>query len=217
MRLLILGASGGCGRWATRLAAEQGHQVTALVRPQTPFEPPTGVTVRRGNPLDPSELRAAAAGQDAVISCIGPQRSNPRNPWSPLRPPLAVAELSAGAAVAAVDGSPARRFACISAAGVGDSATAMNGVMRWLVRHTTIGAMYADLDAMEQVLRHSRLDWVAVRPVTLVNAAPSSRTRVLGRYRTMSVVGRADVAAWLLRVATDPAPVQIRTPMIGWW
>lgn len=217
MRLLILGASGGCGRWATRLAAEQGHQVTALVRPQTAFKPPAGVTVRRGNPLDPSELSAAAAGQDAVISCIGPQRSNPRNPWSPLRPPLGVAKLSAGAVVEAVDGSPVRRFACVSAAGVGDSATAMNGVMRWLVRYSAIGAMYADLDAMEQVLRQSHLDWVAVRPVTLVNAAPSGRTRMLGRYRTMSVVGRADVAAWLLRVATDPAPVQIRTPMIGWW
>jgi uncharacterized protein YbjT (DUF2867 family) len=151
--LLILGASGGCGRWATRLAAEQGHHVTALVRPQTPFKPPAGVIVRLGNPLDPSDLSAAAAGQDAVISCIGPQRSNPRNPWSPLRPPLGVAELSAAAAVEAVDGSSARRFVCISAAGVGDSATAMNGVMRWLVRHSTIGAMYADLDAMEQVLR----------------------------------------------------------------
>jgi hypothetical protein len=90
-------------------------------------------------------------------------------------------------------------------------------VINWLVRHSTIGAMYADLNAMEQVLAQSRLDWLAVRPVTLVNATPSNRTKLLGRYRVMSIVGRADVAAWLLRVATDPTPILNRTPMIGWW
>jgi uncharacterized protein YbjT (DUF2867 family) len=110
-----------------------------------------------------------------------------------------------------------RRFVAISAAGVGDSATSANVVINWLVRHSTVGEMYADLHAMEQVLAGSQLDWLAVRPVTLVNAAPSNRTKRLKQYRATSVVGRADVAAWLLRAATDPDPVVDRTPMIGWW
>lgn len=217
MRLLVLGASGGCGRWVTRLAASEGHDVTAIVRPTTPFQPPAGVSVRRGSALDRDDLSRAIEAKDAVISCIGPQRTNPRNPWAPLRPPLRVAELSGRAVVAALQSSSVQRFVAISAAGVGDSLPAANRMIRWLIRRSTIGAMYADLDAMEQVLRQSSLDWLAVRPVTLVEAAPSKRTRVLRRYRAVSIVGRADVAAWLLRAATDPARISDRTPMIGWW
>src|SRR5688572_8141759 len=100
MRVLILGASGGCGRWVTRLAAKAGHEVTALVRPETPFEPPREVRVQRGSALDPADLARASDGSDAAISCIGPQRTNPRNPWAPLRPPQHVAELCARAMAA---------------------------------------------------------------------------------------------------------------------
>jgi uncharacterized protein YbjT (DUF2867 family) len=77
--------------------------------------------------------------------------------------------------------------------------------------------MYDDLNRMEEVLRASGEDWVAVRPVTLVNAGrPSGRARVLRRYRALSLVSRADVAAWLLAVASEAEP-EDRTPVIGWW
>ncbi len=108
MRLLILGASGGCGRWATRLAHEAGHDVTALVRPGTAFAAPTGVIVRRGTILEDADLAAAVAGQDAVISCLGAQRANPHNPWSPLRPPRHIARESAGRLVPAMTAAGVR-------------------------------------------------------------------------------------------------------------
>ncbi len=60
-------------------------------------------------------------------------------------------------------------------------------MMRWLLRNSTIGEMYADLEAMEGVDRASALDWVAVRPVTLVDAkAPSDKARVVPRFRMVS-------------------------------
>ena len=65
-----------------------------------------------------------------------------------------------------------------AAAGVGESPPDTNALMRWLLRSSTIGEMYADLEAMEAVCRASGLDWQAVRPVTLVDAtAPSTRAR----------------------------------------
>lgn len=217
MRILILGASGGCGRWAARLAAEAGHDVTALVRRDTPFDPPAGVTVRRGSVLVEAELAPVVAGHDAVISCLGAQRVDPRNPWSPLRPPPDIARDSAGRLVQAMTAAGVDRLAAISAAGVGDSLASTNAVMRWLLRSSTLGAMYADLDAMEAVYRASALDWQAVRPVTLVDArAPSTRARVVPRFRLVSTISRADVAAWLVRVAADPQPILDRTPMIGY-
>jgi len=35
MKLLILGASGGCGKWLVQLAHERGHLVRVIVRPTT--------------------------------------------------------------------------------------------------------------------------------------------------------------------------------------
>jgi uncharacterized protein YbjT (DUF2867 family) len=215
--VLVLGASGGCGQWVTRLAQEAGHRVRALVRPGTPFDAPEGVDVRVGSALDVEDIAAAVEEQGVVISCIGPQRANPWNPWSSLRPPLGVAERSARAILDAIGSSGHRRLVAISAAGVGDSIARTTPAMRWLIAHSTIGEMYADLNRMEEVLRASGQDWVALRPVTLVNAGrPSGRARVLRRYRALSVVSRADVAAWLLAVASA-AEAKDRTPVIGWW
>jgi uncharacterized protein YbjT (DUF2867 family) len=216
MRILVLGASGGCGNWATRLAAADGHAVTALVRPEARLAPPAGVTVLRGSVLDAAILARAVDGQDAVISCLGAQRVNPRLPWSPLRPPGPIAERSATALVSALSGTRIRRVAAISAAGVGDSLPATNALMRWLLRTSTIGEMYADLERMEAVYRASDLDWIAVRPVTLIEVKPSSRARVVTRFRMSSVIAKADVAAWLLRSVTSPEPLGDRTPMIAW-
>src|SRR5688500_13808966 len=113
MKIAVLGASGGCGRWVTRLAVEGGHQLTALVRPGTPFGPPAEVAVRRGSALDESEVFGVAEGHDVVISCIGPQRVNPRDPWSPLRPPAHVAERSAHVIVRAMQRAGVRRLVAI--------------------------------------------------------------------------------------------------------
>jgi uncharacterized protein YbjT (DUF2867 family) len=216
MRIAILGASGGVGLWVTRFAVEAGYAVTALVRPDRAFQPPPGVRVLRGAALDQRDLTTAVETQDVLISCLGAQRTQPWNPWSPLRQPSRVAEPSARAMAAVVPSTSVCRVVVVSAAGVGDSLVWTNPAIRWMLRHSTVGEMYADLGGMEETLRASSLEWVAVRPVTLVNAAPTSRTRVLSRYRAVSIIGRADVAAWLLRVATEPY-VGDRTPMIGWW
>jgi hypothetical protein len=71
MRLLILGASGGCGPWLTRLAAERGHTVTALVRPSATLDAPSGVVVERGDVTDGAVLDSIMPGHEAVLSAIG--------------------------------------------------------------------------------------------------------------------------------------------------
>lgn len=217
MRILVLGASGGCGRWLTRFACEGGHHVTALVRHGTPFESLKAVAVKRGSVLDEIELTDAMDGQDVVISCVGPQRVEPRNPWSPLRQPPHVGERSVRMIIEVMHNLEIRRLVAISAAGVGNSLERTNRVMKWLMARSAIGEMYDDLNAMEGVLRDSRLEWVALRPVTLVNAKPSGRAKVVAAFRTHSVIGRADVAKWLLRVAVSKTPPVQRTPMISWW
>ena len=216
MKLLVLGASGQCGIWVVRFAVERGYDVTALVRPSTIYEPPTGVRVVRGAVLDPRMMAQVAHGQDAIVSCLGPQRVRPANPFSPLKSPPHFCEQSARVIVDAAHAAGIRRVGAISAAGVGDSEPLLPALMRWLLRHSTVGVMYADLAAMEQVFESSGLEWCAVRPVTLVNAAPSTRAREVPRFKMTSTIGRADVARYMLDMLGDTPPSRSRVPFIGW-
>jgi uncharacterized protein YbjT (DUF2867 family) len=216
VRLLVIGASGQCGRWVARLAAARRHTVTALVRPTTRYEPPAAVVVERGDVLDAVALVGLMRGHDAVLSCIGPQRYHPANPWSAIRPPPRIGERSATSIVSAMRSAGVGRVVAISAAGVGDSASRLPLMMHLLVATSSVGAMYDDLEQMEGVYRRSGLEWTAVRPVTLVDGDPTSRTRILDRYRMTSTIARADVARWMLDLVDGRAPDGGRTPMIGW-
>ena len=218
MKLIVFGASGQCGQWVVRLALARGHDVTAFVRPSAAYVAPAGVRVVRGDVLAPDSVAEGAAGQDAILSCLGPQRSVPANPFSALRSPPHFSERSATCIVSAAKALKIERLGAISAAGVGDSALLLNAPMRWLLAHSTIGQMYQDLSRMEQVYATGVPSWFALRPVTLINAAPSRRARLLRRFGPLSVIGRADVAQWMLdQLASSAAGTQARTPMIGWW
>lgn len=211
----MLGASGGCGRWVTDLAAQRGHRVTALVRPSAMFAVPAGVNVLRGEVLDPSTLEGALDGMDAVLCCVGIRRRRPSNPWSGLASPPDLTSRVASSLVDAMPRRGVRRIIAISAAGVGSSASKVSPINRWLFRHSNIGVAYADLELMEQALRGADLDWLAVRPATLTNGPPTGRQHVVPFYGLLTRIPRADVATWMLNSVERPAPFTERTPMIA--
>ena len=215
MKLMVVGASGQCGQWVVRLAAQEGHDVTAFVRASTPYRPPDGVRLATGDVLDPAAVRQVMAGHDAVLSCVGPQRITPANPFSPLKSPPQFCERSARVLVDAAQATGVRRLGAISAAGVGDSAHLLPWLMTWLLRYSTVGVMYADLAEMERVYAASELDWFALRPVTLTNAAPSTSAREIPRFRMVSTIGRADVARYMIDMLGPNPPSRSRTPFIG--
>lgn len=214
MRILVLGASGGCGRWLVRLAAGRGHRVTALVRGTAPFEPPAGVTVVRGEATDPHALDAAVRGHDAVLSGLGLRRAG-RSPWAPLRSPPDLTTRVARALVAAMGRHGVRRVVAVSAGGVGESRAQLSAPVRWLVDAGNVAVAYRDLAGMEAVLAESPADWLAVRPVTLTNGAPTGQGRPVPRYTLTSTVRRADVAAYMLAAAERAGPHEERRVLLG--
>jgi uncharacterized protein YbjT (DUF2867 family) len=214
MKLLILGASGATGRWLVRLAAQAGHDVTALVRPSTPFDAPAGVRVIRGEVLDPAIIATAVENKDAVASCLGIRRAS-KFPWAPILSPPDFTARVASALIPAMSHAAVRRVVAISAGGVAESITQLTTPVRWMVGAGTIGVAYRDLADTERLLSASRLDWLAVRPVTLVDGPPTGRVGKVEKYGLFSIVRRADVATWMLGALARPTPYVEQTVLLG--
>jgi putative NADH-flavin reductase len=218
MRLAILGASGGVGKHLCRFAAEARHETAALVRPATPFEAPAGIRVVRGEALDQGALEEVLAGGEVVISSLGIQRANPKNPWSPLTSPPDFCSATARMIVSVMKAHGIRRIVAVSAAGVGESAAQMNLLMKFMVARTNIGVAYRDLAVMEDVYREAErdfgLDWMCPRPTRLTHGPRTDRVKIVDAFTMSSAISRADVAAWMLARIADPEPLAPRLPQI---
>ena len=214
MHLLIIGASGGCGRWLTRLATERGHSVTALVRPGALLERSPGVAMARGDVTDPAVLDTVLPGHDAVLSALGLRRAG-RSPWAPLRSPPDLTARTTRHLLTAMQRHRVARLVAISAAGVGDSYAQLTWPVRRLVGSGNIAVAYRDLAAMEALLDASDRDWLVVRPVTLADGPPRRPARAVSRYGLTSAIRRSEVASWMLDAVARPAPYTERRSQLG--
>jgi putative NADH-flavin reductase len=197
MRLFVIGATGGIGRQLVEQALERGHLVTAFVRaPEKLGAPREGLTVLRGDPLDPKALSAALSGHDAVLSALGapgPGRST-------------VTGDGARAAVAAMQAAGVWRLLVVGVALLFEDAGWIGAVFR----KTLLRNVAHDHAEMERIVKASGLEWTIVRPPRLTNGALTQRYGVTaerlppgaGRIATVS---RADVAHFLLDEVERPA------------
>lgn len=214
MKLLILGASGGCGQWLVKLAYERGHEIRVLVRPDTPFNSPPGVEVNRGDVLDEMILDSLLEDRDAVISALGIKRKNPMNPWSALSSPQNFTSKVTKSLIEMMTKHNVSRIAVVSAAGVGNSFQQVHPVMRWVINQTNLSYSYRDLEEMERLLSISNLDWLAVRPTTLTEGGALGSVKITDYYGLFTNITRGNVAKWMLDSVEQPRPFKDNTPMI---
>ena len=214
MRLMVIGASGGVGRWAATLAASEGHSVTAVVRPTSEVDPVDGARIVRGDLTDPEFLENVVTGHDAVISCVGLRRAG-KSPFAKLLSPPDLTTRLASTLTRAMENRDVRRLVVISAGGVADSFAKLTWPVQQLIRTGNVAVAYRDLAEMEARLSASSLDWLAVRPVTLMNGAPAGRARPVSRYGLASIVRRSDVAQWMVRAATQHDSFVEHTVLLG--
>jgi putative NADH-flavin reductase len=192
MRVAIVGASGRSGREAVTHALAAGHQVTAVVR--TASGAPDGTDVMVADGRDSSALRAAIAGADAVISCLGhPSAKSDDTLLTDGATALLTAMTSAGVT----------RLVIVSAAGAfvaGDDPLSRFVAKPLLGRF--LKSVFDDTRRMEDVVRASGAEWTILRPSRLVPGQSGSTYRrridlaVHWHYNTrFDTVGRAAIDA----------------------
>ena len=213
MKLTIIAATGGIGRRILEQATAAGHDVTAVVRDPSRLPSTTARVVTVDLDRDTAALANAVAGADAVLSGLGARTKADEG----------IATRGTRAIVDAMRTTGSTRLVVVSAAPIGTVPSpadphppthdAGDGFfMRHLfsgVAKTLFTAHYADLAAMEDVVRASGLDWTIARPPKLTDKALTGtyRTALDQNVRGGWSISRADVADLMLGVLDRPETV----------
>jgi putative NADH-flavin reductase len=200
--ILVIGANGGIGRQTVETALASGFQVTAILRdPSRLSLTHPNLEIVKGDILEPAEFQTHLRGKDAVISAIGVKggltHDEPTTLYSRGNSRLLEAMRQAGAkrvffiSASAVEISPLLPFIVRLVA---------KYVLQKLLRH-----MYADLRAMERLIRESEADWTIIRPPRLTDKPATGKYRwsVNAFLRNCLSISRGDVAHFMLHHIDD--------------
>ncbi len=190
LRLAILGATGGIGGRLLAWAVDAGHPVQVLARTAGAVPRRRGITVTEGDASDPAAVADTVSGADAVLSALGPRGA--KTPGNQL-------ETAAANVSAAMAKTGTRRLIVVSAAGAFIREDPEAGRLVKMIIPAILAEPFADVRAMEQVIRGSDLDWTLVRPTRLVNDPGRGEYRVRDRYPApgLTKIARADVAQFI--------------------
>ena len=211
MNIVILGASGGCGRLLVEQSVARGDSVVAVGRSSSTIEARDGVKVQRGDLGDPLFLAQCFAGADVVISALG-HRLAGLAPWHQPQDPAFI-DRATKATLQACRQAGVGRVMAISAGGVGPSWAGMPAVFKLFVRGSALKNVYPSLARMEEVLLASGLDVCIPRPSGLTDEPAAGGVRIVTTYKGRAAISRADVASWMLGEAHKPS-FEHRTPLI---
>jgi putative NADH-flavin reductase len=195
MRLLVLGATGGIGKYLLEYATARGHEVTAFARSPQKIALNSGrLRVVPGDLLNADQLAQVLPGHDAVLSAFGPstlRRVNMRGQFGEVL-------------AKALERSGVRRALVVSSALLFQEQNALGN----LLRATLFRNLIPDMTAMESALERDGLEWTIVRPPRLTNGPLTQDYSVAdSRLPKGMTVSRACVADFMVKEAERPAHV----------
>jgi len=200
MRITVVGATGGTGKHLVRQALDAGHHVTAVVRNAARLRQAghPRLYVVTADVMDPEAITKAMAGQDAVVSALGPRAKGDTS----------VCSDGARAIITAMRATGTRRLVVVTASGhivdEGDGPFTRTVVKPMLRRYLREG--FADFARTDQAVQASGLDWTIMRPPRLTDGEPRSyRTAVDRNVRGGITLARTDLAHAILATLADPA------------
>lgn len=197
MKITIIGASAGVGLQAARMALQKGHEVTTLSRRIVPL--PDHAKLRRvqGSATNPSDVRAAVEGADAVLITLGVKSPFPTTLFSDSARILLRVLQEAGSFATLI---------VLTGFGAGDSWSYNSLPMRALFT-LLLKAVYADKTEQERLIAGSYPRWEIVRPGRLTNSEMTGRYRVLDDLvegMKVGAISRSDVAHFMVAQVENP-------------
>lgn len=179
------------------MALQQGHEVTTLSRRIVPL--PDHAKLRRvqGSATNPSDVRAAVEGADAVLITLGVKSPFPTTLFSDsARILLRVLQETGSSATLIV----------LTGFGAGHSWSYNSLPMRALFT-LLLKAVYADKTEQERLIAGSYPRWEIVRPGRLTNGAMTGHYRVLDDLvegMKVGAISRSDVAHFMVAQVENP-------------
>lgn len=194
MKLAVFGATGGIGTQITEQALAAGHEVTILVRDLARMKiDHEKLYVVIGNVLDPGKVEEAVAGSEAVIITLGNTSDNPDM----------VVSSGTEHIIQAMQKQGISRLVAVTSLGVGDSKDQVPLSFKMLMK-TVLRKTMEDKERQEELIRHSELDWIIVRPGGLTNGPPTGNyTYGVDPAIMAGQISRADAAEFVLKQLTD--------------
>jgi putative NADH-flavin reductase len=195
MRVGIVGATGGVGRWLMAIARENGDHVKILVRDPSKLPRDLGaIGVVRGDVLDREAVETVIGGCDVIFSALGAHGLGKTLLYS-----LGTANI-----IAAMKRASIKRLLAVSSAGVEDDPN-MNVFARRVLMPFVLGNVLADMREMERLIGESDLVWTIVRPGRLTDGPRTGLYRANERFvpERGREISRADVADFMVRVVVD--------------
>jgi putative NADH-flavin reductase len=193
VNVIVFGAGGKTGLLVVDKAQAAGHSVTVFVHDGAHFDK-AGVKVVTGDATDAAAVRAALAGQDAVIDSIGGKT------------PYKATELERTAVrniVAAMLDEGARRLVVVSMIGVGESKEQAPFWYEYLMLPTFLRGADKDKTAMEASVQASGLEFVIARPPLLTEDPATGSVVIVGEAEKAHKITREDLAQFLVDQLTD--------------
>ena len=196
MQILVLGATGGTGRWLVTRALDQGYDVTALVRnPASLKFKHERLKVVKGDVGNQAALTEAMVGSGAVISTLG--KGLKLRDLVEINKPVNFYSGSAKQIIETMEKSKVKRFIGLTSMATNPNPikTSVSNKMFFYV----LKEAFLDMRRMEEIVRASSLDWTIVRPSNLSNQPPQGSYKLGTDYNIeLTKIGRTDLAGFLL-------------------
>ncbi len=197
MKVLVFGANGKTGEKVVEAALAKGHQVTVFVRDAGKVTDGR-VDIATGDATNPTDVRKAMLGQEAVIDAIGGAT------------PYKDTELESSAAHAilgCMEEAGTKRLVVVSMMGIGDSIDETPVWYKYLMMPTFLRGATKDKTAMEAEVKAHGVEFVIARPPLLTDGDATGSVRVIGQGETGHKITRADLAEWMVEQLESDAYV----------
>ncbi len=212
MKVLVFGATGPTGREIVSRALEKGHDVTAFARNPKglDMQEADGFRIFTGDVLQPKTVDRAMIGQRAVLCAIGPRARTGIG-----ETPTNVVSVATRHIIEAMERCGTKRLITLSSVGVGDSRGQAGFFLKAIVVPLFLKAQFRDKERQEEAVRESTVEWVIVRPTSLVDRPARGKFRVSVNGEVVpGRIARADVAAFMVDQLTSDEYLS-KAPVIG--